>query len=134
MTRPQVSFSVRWQKAMSQVTVDTDHIISLLLKDSVPTLGARARSEVLRLAVNYEELARAWMAAGDSLAEAQRSFDRSVVDGLQEAAHDLFWDTTWPACPRHPHHPLWYDEDRQAWYCRQDQSVVAPLGGLAGLT
>ena len=118
---------------MSKNTVDSDRIIGLLLKDAVLTLGERARSEVLSLAANYQALAREWLATGDSLAEAQRSFDRSVVDGLQETAHDLFWDTTWPACPRHPHHPLWYDENRQAWYCRHDQSVVAPLGELAGL-
>jgi len=113
--------------------VDTERIVSLLLKDAVATLGERARSEVLSLAANYEELARERMEAGDSLAEAQRSFDRSVVDGLQQTAHDLFWATTWPACPRHPHHPLWYDENRQTWHCQQDPSVVAPLGGLAGL-
>ena len=118
---------------MSLHTVDTDSIVRLLLQDAVPSLGERARSEVLRLAANYEKLARAWMAAGDSLAEAQRSFNRSVVDELQQSAHDLFWDTTWPACPRHPQHPLWYDEDRQAWCCQQDRSVVTPLGGLDAL-
>ena len=79
---------------MSLHTVDTDSIVRLLLQDAVPSLGERARSEVLRLAANYEKLARAWMAAGDSLAEAQRSFNRSVVDELQQSAHDLFWDTT----------------------------------------
>ena len=118
---------------MSQGTVDSVRIVGLLLQDAVPTLGERARTEVLRLVANYQELARMWMEAGETLAEAQRSFDRSVVDGLQQTAHDLFWDTTWPACPRHSHHPLWYDEDQQAWCCQRDGAALAPLGGLTGL-
>jgi hypothetical protein len=118
---------------MSHGALDSVRIVGLLLQDAVPTLGERARAEVLRLAANYEELARQWMEAGDSLAEAQRSFDRSVVDGLQQSAHDLFWDATWPTCPRHPRHPLWFDEDRQAWCCQQDGVAIAALGGLARL-
>ena len=118
---------------MSQGKLDTDRVVQLLLRDAIPTLGERARIEVLRLATNYEELAREWIRNGESLAEAQRSFDRSVVDGLQETAHDLWWDTTWPTCPRHPSHPLWFDEDRGAWYCQRDGSSIAPLGELADL-
>jgi hypothetical protein len=118
---------------MSLGKLDTDRVVRLLLQDAVPTLGQRAHAEVLHLAINYEELAREWMREGESPAEAQRSFDRAVVDGLQQAAHDLFWDTTWPACPLHPRHPLWYDEKRQTWYCRQEGAAVAPLGGLARL-
>jgi hypothetical protein len=116
---------------MAQSTPRSSRIVRLLLQDALPTLGERARSEVLRLVVNYEELAQEWMSTGESPVEARRSVDRSVVDGLQQTAHDLFWDTTWPACPRHPQHPLWYDEDREAWCCRQDGVAVAPLGGLA---
>jgi hypothetical protein len=116
---------------MSQSRVDTDRVVQLLLRDAIPTLGERARTEVLRLAANYEELAREWIRNGESLAEAQRSFDRSVVDGLQETAHDLWWDTSWPTCPRHSSHPLWFDEDHEAWYCQRDGSAIAPLGGLA---
>ena len=118
---------------MSQGKLDSDRVVRLLIRDAVPTLGEPARAEALRLAANYEELARDWMRAGDSLAEAQRSFDQFVVDNLQQAAHDLFWDTTWPACPRHPNHPLWYDQERDAWCCRQDGSTVALLGRLADL-
>ena len=118
---------------MSLGELDTGRVVRLLLQDAVPTLGERARAEVLRLAANYEELAREWLRHGESPAEAQRSFDRAVVDGVQGTAHDLFWDTTWPACPRHARHPFWYDEARDAWCCQQDGSAVAPLGGLTGL-
>jgi hypothetical protein len=116
---------------MSLGSLDPDRIVRLLLRDAEVSLGVRARSEVLRLVVNYRELAGEWMRAGESPAEAQRSFDRAVVEGLQQTAHDLFWDTTWPACPRHLRHPLWFDETQQAWCCQQDGVVIAPLGSLA---
>jgi len=114
--------------------VDTERAVTLLLRDAVPTLGERARAEVRRLVANYAELAAVWIFNGDSVAQAQQSFDRSVVDGLQQTAHDLFWDTAWPACPRHHRHPLWYDVDRDAWCCEQDSVVVVPLRGLASMS
>jgi hypothetical protein len=118
---------------MSLDEIDTTRVVRLLLQDAVPTLGARAHAEVLRLAANYTELAHEWRRDPQSAADAQRAFDRAVIDNLQQTAHDLFWDTTWPACPLHRRHPLWYDEDRDAWCCEQDGTAVAPLGSLARL-
>lgn len=115
---------------MSSHRLDTDTVVRLLLQDVEPTLGARGRAEVHQLVRNYAELATEWIRDGRSIAEAQRSFDQYVVDGVQQTAHDLFWDTTWPACPRHRRHPLWYDQDRRAWCCEADGVVVAPLGRL----
>jgi hypothetical protein len=115
---------------MSQDRIDTERVVRLLLHDAIPTLGRRAGAEILRLAANYEALAGEWMRHGESVSEAQRSFDRSVVDELQQTAHDEFWDTTWPACPLHQRHPLWYDDERDAWCCLQDDLVVARLGEL----
>ena len=91
---------------MSHDTLDTDRVVRLLLQDALPTLGERARVEALRLAAIYRELAQGRIRDGESLAEAQRSFERSVVDGLQQTAHDLSWDTIWPACPLHRRHPV----------------------------
>jgi hypothetical protein len=51
-----------------------------------------------------------------------------VVDDVQQRLHDEFIDTTWPACPEHPSHPLWFDGEN--WYCEQSGTVVAPLGQL----
>ena len=118
---------------MSLRSLDTETIVRLVLQDAEPSLGARAREEALRLATNYSALALEWIQAGETLDEAQRSFDEAVVDGLQQTAHDLFWDTMWPACPRHARHPLWYDGDRRAWCCDEDSVVVALLGRLAQL-
>jgi hypothetical protein len=118
---------------MSQATLDTERIVRLLLADAMATLGEHARAEVLAVAASLGENAHLHIEHGDTLAEAQRFFDREVVDRFQQSVHDLYWDTTWPACPRHPKHPLWYDEERKAWCCQQDGSAIAPLGGLTGL-
>ena len=115
---------------MSRGMVDSDRIVALLLQDAIPTLGERARAEADLLVANYKDLARHWMKAGRSLAEVQRSFEGAVVEGLQQTAHDLFWDTTWPTCFVHRRHPLWYDANRQAWCCAEDRSLVVPLGEL----
>ena len=118
---------------MSQGQLDTDRVVRLLMADAVATLGERARAEVLAAAANAEENARLRLEQGDSLARAQWAFDYYVVNNCQQDVHDTHWDTTWPACPRHPKHPLWYDEERDAWVCRQDGATAAPLGGLAAL-
>jgi len=116
---------------MSQRTLDTERIVRLLMADAIATLGERARAQVLAVAANMEENARLWLEHGDSLAEVQRSFDREVVDHFQQDVHDEHWDTTWPACPRHPNHPLSYSEDQPAWCCPRDGWAAAPLGHLA---
>lgn len=58
--------------------------------------------------------------------------DHSVklVDDVQQYFHDRFVDTTWPACPRHPNHPLSYDNGE--WLCPRDRSAIARLGELDG--
>jgi hypothetical protein len=50
------------------------------------------------------------------------------VNDVQQYFHDTFVDTTWPACPRHPRHPLWYRAG--SWWCVQDGVAVASLGEL----
>jgi len=116
---------------ISNTMIDTHRVMAHLLSDAIPTLGERARAEVLRLAAHYESLAQEWLRNGSSPIDAQRDVESAIVDGLQETAHDLFWDTTWPACPRHRNHPLWYNAVREAWCCEEDGSVFVPLGKLA---
>ena|SRR6266571_7944369 len=55
-------------------------------------------------------------------------FVEKVVEDVQQHLQDEFIDTTWPACPRHPNHPLNYTEG--AWRCPSDGTQVAPLGEL----
>jgi hypothetical protein len=51
------------------------------------------------------------------------------VDDVQQSFHDMFVDTTWPRCPDHPNHPVWYWEGW--WRCERTEKAVAPFGGLA---
>ena len=53
-----------------------------------------------------------------------------VVDELQQTKHDMFTDTTWPACPHHPNHPMDYGDGW--WRCPRDGPVVK-LGELSRL-
>ena len=52
-----------------------------------------------------------------------------VVDDVQQHFHDTFVDTTWPSCPHHPNHPLWFTDG--SWRCEAIAEPVAPLGGLS---
>jgi hypothetical protein len=54
---------------------------------------------------------------------------QQLVDDVQQNVHDRFIDTTWPACPRHRRHPLWFRDG--AWWCETDDVAVAKLGELA---
>lgn len=53
------------------------------------------------------------------------------VEDVQQFFQDTFVDTTWPACPRHPNHPLDYTDG--AWRCPRDKAAVAQLGELRSL-
>src|SRR6266487_453697 len=50
------------------------------------------------------------------------------IEEVQEYFQDTFVDTTWPACPRHPNHPLHFEGGY--WHCPSDGAVIAPLGKL----
>ena len=53
---------------------------------------------------------------------------RQCIDEVQQYFQDTFVDTTWPACPRHPNHPL--DCEGGSWHCPSDGAVIVPLGKL----
>jgi hypothetical protein len=52
-----------------------------------------------------------------------------VADDVQQYMHDEFIDTSWPACPRHPNHPM--GSHQGVWSCQGDP--IAPLGALSSL-
>jgi hypothetical protein len=58
-----------------------------------------------------------------------------VVEEVQQRFHDDRIDTTWPACPEHPHHPLRLTDKLPAvWTCPSTGRKVCALGDLASLT
>lgn len=99
---------------------DEARVVGLILQDLACTVGPGHESAV------EEAAARMRLFSYESAVE---YFEQRVVDDVQQYLHDTFADTTWPACPHHPNHPLWYSE--QWWRCEQAGARVVPLGGLA---
>ena len=92
-------------------------MVGLILQDVARTVGPGHESAV-------EEAAARMRLFSDGAAD----FEQRVVDDVQQNLHDTFADTTWPSCPHHPNHPLWYSE--QWWRCEQNGIRVARLGEL----
>jgi hypothetical protein len=96
---------------------DADRLIRLLDDDLVEILG-RGHDPAVE-----EAVARIRIFTDDP-----EDFEQRVVDNVQQCLHDTFVDTSWPACPEHPNHPLWFSEGW--WRCERSGTQVAPLGGL----
>lgn len=96
---------------------DFDRIAELLEQDVARTLGEARRPVVRSAAENVMRLDVADPGA-------------KLVEDVQQSVHDTFVDTTWPVCPLHRTHPLWYADS--AWWCTQEREMVAPLGELSG--
>lgn len=91
---------------------------SLLKQDIAGTLGATYQALVDR---HIERLLPFADWSEDVLAA-------RVIDDVQQEVHNTFVDTSWPHCPMHPHHPLWYEDG--AWRCSERGAAVAALGDL----
>jgi hypothetical protein len=104
---------------MTERDRDLDRVIQLLRHDVAATVGHDHESAVVQLAANVLTFREASDAA------------EKVVEDVQQYFHDTFVDTTWPACPRHSRHPLWFRDD--AWWCEQDGVAIVPLGKLSTL-
>ena len=92
------------------------HFAELLSRDISRTLGDEHRWIVGHELANLEEL------------DVEEPGDL-LVEHVQQFFHDTFVNTTWPTCPRHLRHPLWYQDG--AWWCTQDRVAVIPLGELS---
>jgi hypothetical protein len=99
---------------------DEARVVSLLRADVEATIGHGHDEAIIEAAARrrlHADVPAAYVAA--------------VVDDVQQYFHDGFVDTTWPACPRHPNHPLWYSDGW--WRCEPIDEPVARLGALSGL-
>ena len=97
--------------------VAAERLVRLLGHDLVETIGP-----------GYEPVVEETVARIRMFTDDPSEFERAVVDDVQQLIHDTFVDTTWPACPEHPNHPLWYSDGW--WRCDRSGLRVAPLGGL----
>jgi len=96
---------------------DLEHVLPLLQRDVEATLGPGHRKLIADTAADVREL------------DVEGEGDKLVED-VQQYIHDTSGDATWPACPRHTRHPLWYRDG--AWWCVEDGVPVARLGELTG--
>ena len=94
---------------------DLEHVLPLLQRDVETTLGPGHGPMIAATASDVREL------------EIDGKGDKLVED-VQQYFHDTFVDTTWPACPRHARHPLWYRDG--GWWCAEDGVLIARLGEL----
>ena len=96
---------------------EADRVLRLLQDDLVATVGRGQESVV------EEAVARIRMFTDNPI-----DFEQRVVDDVQQSLHDTFVDTSWPSCPDHPNHPLWYSDGW--WRCERSGRRTAPLGRL----
>lgn len=103
--------------------------IERIASDLAATLGWD-RPQAIAFAAQAASLSANWWDADLG------SYAIKVAQEVQQRLHDTFADTTWPACPLHPHHPLWLDDgpDRPAWRCVTAEVEIAPLGALPPTT
>ena len=97
-----------------------DDVMDLIVPDLVATLGwtaDQAREVIATAGTVYEQ--------DPELVAVQ------VAEEVQQWLHDSFLDTSWPACPSHPNHPLWLAEEPPfSWHCPSNATAVARLGQL----
>jgi hypothetical protein len=91
-------------------------VVQLVLQDVRATVGPAHDDIVISNAHRLREFVRV------------SQFEGRLVNDVQQEIHDLFIDTTWPACPLHSRHPLWYGGG--GWRCEEDGAFAAPLGLL----
>jgi hypothetical protein len=95
---------------------DLTAVLPLLQRDVSATLGDAHRQLIEGIAADVQELNVGGQA-------------EKLVNDVQQYFHDTFGNTTWPSCPRHPKHPLWYRNG--SWWCVEDGIAIAKLGDLA---
>lgn len=98
--------------------LDEVHVVSLLARDIEATTGP-----------GYFNLVQAVARHQRQFGMDRESYTAQVVEDVQQYFHDLSIDTTWPACPLHPNHPMWFEN---GWWVADGQPLVA-LGGLGNL-
>lgn len=95
---------------------DLTEVVRLLERDVRATLGDPHRELIEGVVADVQEL--------DVDGKAEK-----VVNDVQQYFHDTAADPTWPTCPRHTNHPLWYRDG--SWWCVQDGVAIAQLGSLS---
>jgi hypothetical protein len=97
---------------------DETRVVSLLRADVRATIGSGHDEAIIETAARRR-----------LYADVPAQYVCDVVDDVQQYFHDAFVDTTWPACPFHPNHPLWFSDGW--WRCERVDEPIARLGTLS---
>lgn len=100
-----------------RVTREIESTISLRYRDLAPETVAEVSE-------------RFFVRFGDDDADIE-SLSEKMVEDVQQSFMDTFIDMSWPACPRHPNHPMWFHDG--AWPCDRDGVALAQLGELSSI-
>jgi hypothetical protein len=92
-------------------------VVRLLLADIHATIGA-----------NHEQIVQSNALRLRGFVFEESDLRERLVADVQQQIHDEFIDTTWPECPLHTRHPMWFKDD--GWWCEQDGVLLARLGEL----
>jgi len=110
----------REQREASRRVSDEDEarVVSLLCADVEATIGPGHDEPIIEAAARRR-----------LYADVPVQYVSDVVDNVQQYFHDAFVDTTWPSCPFHPNHPLWFSDGW--WRCERVEEPIARLGALS---
>ena len=97
---------------------DEDRVVALIRADVESTAGSGHEEAIVEAAARKRLF----------VCGPERYLDE-VVDEVQQYLHDDFVDTTWPACPHHPNHPLWCSDGW--WQCERIEKRIARVGALS---
>ena len=85
---------------MTVTDTDQERIVRLLSQDLNATIGPGHAGLAVENASRLREFV-----------DEPAHYVERVVDDTQQDVHDFIIDTTWPRCPRHQRHPLWFREN-----------------------
>lgn len=100
---------------MADPALTSEQVVTLLQRDLERTTGDSHARLVREVADDVAELGIANAA-------------EKIVGDVQQFVQDSRESATWPACPKHHRHPLWYRAG--SWWCVEDGVAVAALGEL----
>lgn len=98
--------------------------------DSPLDRAARLLAADVRATLGETHVRVVWSCARDAQSLEVDDASWRLIDNVQQDFQDTFVDTTWPACPRHPNHPLEHADG--FWHCPRDRAAIARLGELSG--
>lgn len=102
----------------------------MALPDSVIDRTTRALEADIAATLGSDRLTlEPFVENGRTFIDDEAAFAQWLVDDVQQYFHDTYVDTTWPPCPRHPNHPLWFVN---GWWCCADDRL-ARFGELSSL-